>query len=121
MRPYPIVTDGVGKAAVKVLAPLCAMAYVATDAGSAMFATNELQPWTEDRQPLRLRELVPPLYTDWSELAVGKSCEVVVPTMERFPRASDAIPRASSSAVPPRYVEKRRAEPEAFSFATKAS
>src|SRR2546422_6604 len=52
---------------------------------------------------------------------VGKSGEVVKPATYALPRVSTAMPRPSSDELPPRYVEKTRAEPIALSFATKAS
>src|SRR6202022_2880171 len=53
-------------------------------------------------------------------IVVGKPADVL-PVMYALPKASAAIAAATSSPVPPRYVENRRAEPAAFSLVTKAS
>src|ERR1700684_2446061 len=52
---------------------------------------------------------------------VGKSGESVVPPTYASPALSTAIPFATSSSLPPRYVEYNRVEPSALILVTNAS
>src|SRR5438552_1925059 len=61
------------------------------------------------------------LSVEYAPAVVAKFVELVLPTRYALPEGSTATPRASSSPVPPRYVEYTSAEPAAFSFATNAS